>query len=173
MCLENLPIQGQGRAEAPVGFRGRAETAHSSVGCAQRAQCHYLLSGPRAFPGQPLSRRHAFGFVFFFNFHVSSQADPMVLRVLGCQDTRVSLWPEYTMMPSQKHPTLSPTQFSSHDLPPWQPPYSPLTSDENIWPQRDLILTHSQPTTRRANTTTDFEMIMPPQVPTPMEIFFP
>ena len=43
-----------------------------------------------------------------------------------------------------------------------------LTSDENIWPPRDQILTHSQPTTRRANTTTDFEMI-----PTPLELSFP
>ena len=93
----------------------------------QRGLCAESSMPPFAFwplclPRQPLSRRHALVFVFF-NFHVSSQADPMVLRVLGCQGTRVSLWSEYTMMPSQKNPTLSPKQFSSHDLPPWRPPH--------------------------------------------------
>ena len=110
----------------------------------------------------------------FFNFHVSFQADPMVLMVLGwgvmtymCHSGQSTQWCQAKKNPSTVPKAVFKPWFASLVASPFL-----LTSDENIWPPRDQILSHSQPTTRRANTTTDFEMIMPPQLPTPLELLF-
>lgn len=74
-----------------------------------------------------------------------------VLKVLGHHDTRVSLWPGHTMIPSQGKWHCLQSSFQAMVSPPLPPATSlfPLISaDENVWLPSDQILTHSQPTIR-------------------------